>query len=79
MDAVSAYEAKTHLSALIERASSGESVVITRHGRPVARLVPFQEQRPVDDVIHALREVRNGVRLGEDLSARALVEEGRRR
>lgn len=37
---VSVYAAKTHLSRLIDQANAGEEVVITRHGRPVARLVP---------------------------------------
>lgn len=36
----SVYEAKTRLSRLIDRAAKGEEVVITRHGRPVARIVP---------------------------------------
>jgi len=36
---VSVYEAKTHLSRLIDQAMAGEEVVITRHGRPVAKLV----------------------------------------
>jgi prevent-host-death family protein len=40
---VSAYDAKTHLSRLLERAERGERFVITRHGRPVAQLVPFVE------------------------------------
>lgn len=37
---VGAFEAKTHLSALLERVERGEEIVITRHGRPVARLMP---------------------------------------
>jgi prevent-host-death family protein len=37
---VGAFEAKTHLSKLLERAEKGESITITKHGRPVARLVP---------------------------------------
>lgn len=37
---VNVYAAKTQLSRLIDRANAGEEVVITRHGRPVARLVP---------------------------------------
>jgi prevent-host-death family protein len=36
---VNVYAAKTHLSRLIDQANAGEEVVITRHGRPVARLV----------------------------------------
>jgi prevent-host-death family protein len=37
---VNVYAAKTHLSRLIDQVNAGEEVVITRHGRPVARLVP---------------------------------------
>jgi prevent-host-death family protein len=40
---VGAYEAKTHLSALLDRVERGETVTITRKGRPVARLVPAVE------------------------------------
>ena len=43
MDSVGAYEAKTHLPRLLRRVMEGESVTITRHGRPVARLVPVEE------------------------------------
>ncbi len=39
---VSAYDAKTHLPKLLERVENGERFVITRHGRPVAQLVPYQ-------------------------------------
>jgi len=35
-----AFEAKTHLSALLARVEAGETITITKHGRPVARLVP---------------------------------------
>ena len=44
---VNLYEAKTHLSALVERASKGEEVVIAKAGEPKARLVPYT--RPVKD------------------------------
>ncbi len=40
MKAVGAYEAKTHLSALLDQVEAGETITITRHGRPVAQLVP---------------------------------------
>lgn len=42
MNSVGAFEAKTHLSALLDRVEQGEEVTITRHGRPVAKLVPVQ-------------------------------------
>jgi prevent-host-death family protein len=40
MAEVGAFEAKNKLSALLDRAEKGEEIVITRHGRPVAKLVP---------------------------------------
>ncbi len=49
--------AKTHLSALIEQVESGEEVVITRHGRPVARLVP--------DTVGSRRARKSGAEIAE--------------
>lgn len=43
MDTVGAYEAKTHLALLLDRVAGGETVTITRRGRPVARLVPVED------------------------------------
>ena len=51
---VNIYEAKTHLSALLERVQSGEEIVIAKAGQPVARLTP----------IHSSAGTRSGVRLG---------------
>lgn len=42
---VNIYAAKTQLSRLVDQVNAGEEVVITRHGRPVARLVPIADQR----------------------------------
>ncbi len=44
-DSVSLYEAKTRLSSLIERAASGEEIVIAKSGTPRARLVPLEDSR----------------------------------
>ena len=43
---VDVYEAKTHLSRLLDRVAAGEEVVIARAGKPVARLVPIPAQQP---------------------------------
>ena len=40
-ETVNLYEAKTSLSALVDRAAAGEEVIIAKNGRPMARLVPF--------------------------------------
>jgi prevent-host-death family protein len=54
---VGAFEAKTHLAALLDAVAAGEQITITRHGHPVARLVPPEDQaRPdVADTIKRLR------------------------
>jgi prevent-host-death family protein len=44
MDAVNIYEAKTQLSALVERAAAGEEIIIAKNGRAVARLVPLAKR-----------------------------------
>jgi prevent-host-death family protein len=60
MNTVSAYEAKTHLPQLIRAAERGETVIITRHGKPVAQLGPVQDQRCVDmaDLMKELEALR---------------------
>jgi prevent-host-death family protein len=77
---VGAFEAKTNLSALLERVAQGESIRITRHGKPVARIVPdnpANASRDMDDVIEAIRRFRSGRSIGSS-EIRSMVEEGRR-
>ncbi len=66
MITVGAFEAKTHLSSLLERVARGEEVVITKHGRPVARLVPAAtaDRGHVDRAIAGLKALRAGCTLG---------------
>lgn len=76
---VGAFEAKTHLSALLERVERGEEVLITRHGRAVARLVPavVADRADVRAAIDRLKELRAGTTLG-GLAWKELRDEGRR-
>jgi len=46
-ETVTLYQAKTHPSALVERASRGEEIVIAKAGKPKAVLVPLEDTRPV--------------------------------
>ncbi len=80
MRTIGSYEAKTHLPRLLDEVSGGEEITITKHGVPVARLVPpvGKESRSTREVIDELRALRRGVRLGDDLTIRGLIEEGRR-
>src|SRR5262245_62043338 len=80
MDKVGAFEAKTHLPELLRRVEGGESITITKHGKPVAMLIPPTKLAgDVKAAIKAMREFRDrhGPKLG-DISIRELIEEGRR-
>jgi prevent-host-death family protein len=80
MKHVGSYEAKTHLPDLLDSVEQGEVIVITRRGRPAARLVPIgAEPSDVREAIVALKafgERHRGQLRG--LSPRSLVEDGRR-
>lgn len=76
---VGAYEAKTHLPSLLERVQRGERVTITKHGTPVAMLVPVAPVSKPDvlAVIEELSAFAKGHRSG-GVSIREMIEEGRR-
>ena len=82
MATIGAFEAKTHLSQLLEKVAAGEKFVITRHGKPVAKLVPVDEKdEPLrlkrEEAVKRLKTVGNGNRLGR-LTIRQLINEGRK-
>ena len=56
---IGAFEAKTHLSKLLDRAARGTRFVITKRGRPVAQLVPYVEGRTACDRMSVLAEFRS--------------------
>lgn len=78
MATVGSYEAKTHLPALLERVQAGESIVITKHGRPVAKLVPISDapRRPIAEILADL--MANRLPLGPEDDVIAWIAEGRR-
>ena len=84
MARVTASEAKTRFGELLERVSQGEEVVITRHDKPVARLVPEGAPR-LDEVrrcVQGLRDLQQRIRRRSrvklsDRELRAAIEEGR--
>jgi prevent-host-death family protein len=79
MQTVGSYEAKTHLPALLDRVTKGEEITITRHGVPVAKLVPVDSsnQRDVRAVIEELKKFAKGRTLAP-YTIRELIEEGRK-
>lgn len=81
---VGAHEAKTNLGQLLDRVERGEAIVISRHGEPIARLVPFKEEANpsrVAECIAKLDSIADGIRArGKSLSQaeiKAAIDEGR--
>ncbi len=56
MDEIQASEVKTHLPRLLDRVEHGETIVITRHGRPIAQLVPASDRRR-EETVQALADL----------------------
>ncbi len=78
MITVGAFEAKTHLSTLLDRVAAGEEIIITKHGKPVARLVGARhiDRARVNEAFEKLKTLRKGTMLG-GLSWKDLRDEGR--
>jgi prevent-host-death family protein len=77
---VGAYEAKTHLPALLKKVEAGEEITITRLGAPVAKLVPVKRHASVDErsaAIHRIQKLGASLSLG-GLSIKELIAEGRK-
>jgi len=76
---VGAYEAKTNLSKLLEKVEAGEEITITKHGAPIAKLVPVKKQvRPEERIaaIERIQKLATGLSLS-GLKIKDLIGEGR--
>ena len=79
MTEVGTFEMKTHLSSLLERVEKGERFTITRHGRPVAELVPVGAREPerVAEIIRQIEDLTRDWSLGG--SVKDAIASGRKR
>ena len=77
MKTIGSYEAKTHLPRILDEVERGLTVMITKHGRPVAKIVPISPA-PINvaDVIAQIKKARQGRRI--DIPLRKLIDKGRR-
>ena len=75
---VGAFDAKTNLSRPLDQVAAGEEVIITKHGKAIARLVGARQFdcARADQAIGQLKALRKGTKLG-GLSWKALRDEGR--
>lgn len=80
MDEIGAFAATRHFASLLDRVGRGESITITRHGTPVARLVPVEpvpDRRRRAEAIARLKVFAKRHTLG-DLDWKALRDDGRK-
>jgi prevent-host-death family protein len=79
MDTIGTFEAKTRLTRLLDRVAAGEQITITRHGAPIARLVPVKpaSSLQIRETIAKLKRFSKGQTLG-GLKAKDLINAGRR-
>jgi len=77
MRTVGLFEAKQKLSELVDRASEGQKIGITRRGKLAAMIVPVQSQVSLRDVFQDIEGIRRRAKLPKRTSIRALIEEGR--
>jgi prevent-host-death family protein len=81
MKSFGTFEAKTQFSRILNLVEDGEEVEITRHGRPVAKVVPIKRRRPTREELERIAAELDAFReahpLG-DLTIKELIEEGRR-
>lgn len=87
MATIPAFEAKTRFGELLDRVAQGEEIIITRHEKPVARIIPeggpsFEQVRRAAQQLETLQEEIAEYRAGKPSPSwkefMALVEEGRR-
>ncbi len=77
---VGAYEAKTRLSELLGKVEAGEEITITKHGAPVAKLVPVKKEASAEEraaAIERIQRLASGLSL-DGLKVKDLLSEGRR-
>ncbi|MGE3921190.1 MAG: type II toxin-antitoxin system Phd/YefM family antitoxin [Gammaproteobacteria bacterium] len=79
MNTVGAFEAKTHFSSLLKEVENGEQVLITKHGQPIAKLIPVQStsRKSVKNAITKLKAFNQKHTLG-DINWKSLRDQGRK-
>lgn len=80
MQTIGAFEAKTHLSSLLVKVEHGEQIIITKHGKPIAKLTPIEEcitnKKSRPQIIEHLKGFSKGNKLN-GLDLKQLINEGR--
>ncbi len=76
---VGSFDAKVHLSELLNKVTNGDTITITKHGKPIAKLVPFKEKAYLSrsEALSKLSKIRNAQKTS--VSVLEMIAEGRKR
>ena len=78
---IGSFEAKTHFSQVMEKTEQGEDYIVTRRGKPIAKIIPYKEEPEMTfkEAVEQLQEMRKLYR-GKpgSFNIREAIEEGRR-
>ena len=79
MRTIGCNELKTHLSEILDAVEHGETVLVTRHGNPIARILPSEaaQREQVSQAVQGLMSFPR-TRLPKRVTIRSLIDEGRR-
>jgi prevent-host-death family protein len=80
MKEIGAFEAKNKLAHLLDLAENGEEILITRHGKQVARLGPIQkpfDREAAHQAVEDIKKMRKGLHI-DDATIKELINESRR-
>jgi prevent-host-death family protein len=79
MTNIGLFEAKQKLSELVERASQGERIGITKRGKLAAMIVPVREKQAIKEIFEDIEQIRKRAKpLPKGMTVKDLIEEGRR-
>jgi prevent-host-death family protein len=77
MKSIGLFEAKQKLSELVDRASQGEQIGITRRGKLAAMIVPVRKEKSIKEIFESIDEIRKHVDRSKKFTIKELIEEGR--
>jgi len=78
---IGAFEAKTHFSQIIQKVENGADFIVTKRGKPVAKIIPYEQEKKMTrkEAVEALIEMRKLYRgTPGDFNVREAIEEGRK-
>lgn len=78
MKEIGAYDAKTHLGEILDEVAAGQTVIITKRGKPVAKVMPYQSSNETFEMVREQIEAFRSEVAPDSQSIRDMIDEGKR-